>query len=104
MSKASESALADLHGAVALALTAAVAPVKTEEGGTIHASAAHISVAVAFLKNNNITADAEDNTGLAELKKALASRRVDRKEMLKGNVEAAAALEKSLGAGFGSDE
>lgn len=47
-------------------------PVETEEGITYrHPTAAELGVAVAFLKNNSITADIEDNDELTQLAERL---------------------------------
>jgi len=72
---ASEDALGALHATVAKVLTQAI------QGEEV--TAATLSVAVAFLKNNNITADATHNEELAELTAALAARRKDGKGKLK---------------------
>lgn len=71
MSKATEAQLAELHAAVAGALTAVV----KEEAP----SAAHIMAAISFLKNNNITADAETNSDLKALGEALKEKRARNK-------------------------
>lgn len=104
MSKATEAALAELHGAVAIALTGAVqGGVETSEDGTatrvIPASAAHIMAAITFLKNNNITADASSNSALDDLSKALAAKRQSAKQrMSRVDVQAAAdELDRDLG-------
>lgn len=75
MSKATEEALAELHGAVATALTTIMAGTVMEGGGTAAPSAAHIMASITFLKNNNITADATSNAALAGLADALAKRK-----------------------------
>ena len=72
---ASEDALGELHATVAQVLTSAI------QGEEV--SAATLSVAVTFLKNNNITADPSSNAELAELTAALAARRKDGKGKLK---------------------
>lgn len=72
---ASEDALGELHATVAKVLTSAI------QGDEV--TAATLSVAVAFLKNNNITADASHNAELAELTAALAARRKDGKGKFK---------------------
>ena len=48
----------------------------------------HEVVATAFLKNNNVTADAEDNEALRDLGKALQARR--KKQMPQAALDAAA--------------
>ena len=90
MTKATEAKLAELHGAVADALTTVV---KVEEP-----SAAHIMAAITFLKNNNITADAESNAALSELSKQLAEKRKTQKGKLSPESlqEAAAVFERDL--------
>ena len=72
---ASEDALGALHATVAKVLTNAI------QGEEV--TAATLSVAVTFLKNNNITADPSSNAELAELTAALAARRKDGKGKLK---------------------
>jgi hypothetical protein len=72
---ATEDALGELHATVAQVLTSAI------QGEEV--SAATLSVAVTFLKNNNITADPSSNAELAELTAALAARRKDGKGKLK---------------------
>lgn len=80
---ASEKKLGDLHEAVADALTEQVKGyTHTElnrEGDEVEievkASPALLSAAIAFLKNNNITADVEDNAAMRQLSEALAARR-----------------------------
>lgn len=76
---ASDKKLGALHEAVADALTEQVNGYTAvdEEGRekVVKASPALLSAAIAFLKNNNITADAEDNIALRELGEALSARR-----------------------------
>lgn len=103
MSKASEKALGDLHAAVAMSLANAIsAPRYTDEGEAINGtegtmvSAAVLSAAITFLKNNNITADADTNEGLKGLKDQLEARRKDRKAAMAGNQSAASDLESRL--------
>jgi hypothetical protein len=76
---ASESTLGDLHEAVANALSEQVKGY-TELGDegqerVIRPSPALLGAAIAFLKNNNITADAEDNEALKNLTAKLKERR-----------------------------
>jgi len=66
MGKASEAALAALHGAIAHELTRRIA-----EG---EASAADLGAAIKFLKDNSITASIEDNAALGELRQKLDER------------------------------
>ena len=86
MSKASEKELSALHGEVARGLTALIkegVEVPTKEGSVkVTAPAAYFGVAVALLKNNNITADPEKNEELASLNELLKKKRQDkRREM-----------------------
>ena len=96
MSKASETALGELHGAVAVALTEIVQGIRDENGRLIPAGAAHIAAAIAFLKNNNITADASSNAELDELTRTLKERRARGKGRL-NLTEAVEQLERDLG-------
>ena len=106
MANATEKELGDLHGAVAATLTNIVSngvEVPTEEGTkTVTAPASYLAVAVAFLKNNNVTA-AADNARLQGLKEKLIERRAKAKgSITKASLEeAAASLERELGGGFG---
>lgn len=82
---ATEEALGELHAAVANALTSVIRdgmPMLDKEGEEVRvpASAAHIGAAIAFLKNNNITASPSRNKDLAALKSTLAGKR-KRKEL-----------------------
>lgn len=102
MSKATEDALATLHGAVAEALTAAIAVGKVEMAGielAVPPSAAHIMAAITFLKNNNITADATSNAELSDLAAALSKTRQSAKGRLsKSTIDAVAEqLDRDLG-------
>lgn len=76
---ASEQKLGELHEAVATAFAEQVKGfVETDEEGrekVIRPSPALLGAAVAFLKNNNITADATENEALVGLSKALQARR-----------------------------
>lgn len=80
MTKASDDALGALHGAVAEALTdviqnGVVVSVKDDQEVRVTAPAAYIGAAIAFLKNNNITADPSTNEGLNNLEKQLRQRK-----------------------------
>ncbi len=84
MKPASSNALGALHSKVATALSEQVDGYKEEIFGpegtvtgerTIRPSPALLGAAIAFLKNNNITADAEDNAELRKLGQALEARR-----------------------------
>ena len=75
---ASDKQLGELHQAVAVALQEQVVGYEeqTDEGTkTVRPSPALLGAAIAFLKNNNITADATDNAALRELSDALSARR-----------------------------
>ncbi len=93
MSKASEQALGELHGEVARTLTAAVQVLDTENG-KVFPSAAYIAVAVGFLKNNAITADAGKNEALSELQEQLRKKRTEAKGKLvsRESIDKAAAI------------
>jgi hypothetical protein len=107
MSKATESDLAALHGAVARGLTQAISegvPVLVKKGEDTElekapAPAAYYAAAITLLKNNNITADAEANGDLAALTKALQEKRKANKGKLldrQSLADAAASLERDL--------
>jgi len=66
MTKATETALAALHGAVATELTRRIAESE--------ATAADLGAAIKFLKDNHITASIEDNQALSDLKQKLGER------------------------------
>lgn len=86
MSKATESKLAALHGAVADVLTSQITQkvedVKFDADGNeiptgemvYTASPATIAAAIKFLKDNSITADVEQNENLNSLRDALANK------------------------------
>lgn len=86
MSKASEAELSQLHGELARGLTAIIkdgVEVPTKEGTVkMTAPAAYFGVAVALLKNNNITADPEKNEELRELNEKLQARRQSKRTEL----------------------
>jgi len=83
VSKASESKLASLHGAVALVLTDQVKATEVETtfdddgnqvetGETVYsASPALIATAIKFLKDNQITCDIAQDENMGNLKEAL---------------------------------
>jgi hypothetical protein len=82
---ATEEELGTLHGTIARTLTdvcAGGAVVLDAEGEPVRvtAPAAYIGAAIAFLKNNNITASPTKNKDLAALKDTLAKKR-QRKEL-----------------------
>lgn len=88
MSKATEDDLGDLHATVARGLKAALEAEPT---------AAIFGAAIAFLKNNNITADPSRNSDLAELQDKLAARRKEKKLSLTSLREAQDDFERMIG-------
>lgn len=102
MTKATENDLGALHALVAKALKAKVISPLFVEGeavaGTegLGASASDLAAAITFLKNNNITADPDQNSDLAELKTALEARRKNSKLSLLANQDAAADFAKFI--------
>jgi len=104
MSAASEEALGELHRQVAVTLTACVQGVitKDEEGEeqVLPPSPAYLAAAIAFLKNNNITANPSKNAALDGLAEQL---RQKRKQPInpKAVQEAAKAFEDWQGSGLG---
>ena len=78
---ASDTLLKELHAELARQLLDVVrngVPVFDKEGeevGTRKATAAELTVAVTFLKNNDITADLNDSDATKELRDALEARR-----------------------------
>lgn len=97
MSKASEDKLGELHGVIATELASIIAEgatVMTKDGDPVKVSAgpAYFGAAIAFLKNNNITADPATDAGLLDLQRTLSARRKDRKASLTGLDEAADAF------------
>lgn len=99
---ASEKVLGDLHAAVANALTEQVkgyTVVEDEVEKEVKPSPALLGAAIAFLKNNNITADAEDNAALRELGESLKARR--QKKLPPAMLDAAAeAFSERFGSGM----
>lgn len=94
---ASEKKLGGLHEHVANELDEQVVgymePVFDLEGKVVserkvRPSPAVLSAAIAFLKNNNITADVEDNAAMRQLSEALAARR--KKKIPQAQLDAAA--------------
>lgn len=74
---ASDKTLGELHKQVAAALTEQVAGYTVVEDDVeklVRPSPALLGAAIAFLKNNNITADVEDNAALRDLGEALKAR------------------------------
>ena len=97
MAKATESALSELHGAVARTLTAVVSKQEEvieydAEGEEVHTGAmeytvspAMMAASIKFLKDNSITCDIEQSNNMGQLREALArkqkhSRLADPKE------------------------
>ncbi len=86
MSKANEAALSDLHGSIAIVLTAKVLEQEEEvnydaDGEAVgtgkmvyNVSPAMMSAATKFLKDNSITCDIEVNKNMTGLKDALANK------------------------------
>ena len=78
---ASDTLLKELHSELARQLLDVVkngVPVFDKEGdevGTRKATAAELAVAVTFLKNNDITANLDDNDATKALREALEARR-----------------------------
>jgi hypothetical protein len=105
MSKASEQELAEMHGVIARGLTEVlregVTVGSTEDGQPIKATAgaAYFAAAIAFAKNNNITADAGTNADLQALTEALAAKRKGAKARLSPTEidQAATVLDRELG-------
>lgn len=91
MAKASEAALGELHGAIAEGLTDVIrngTVLDVKEDGTevrTTASPAFFAAGIAFLKNNNITADPNTNEGLKGLTDQLANKRKASKARLNAN-------------------
>ena len=85
---ASENILKELHAQLAQELLDIVrngVPIFDKEGnevGTRKATAAELSVAVSFLKNNEITADINDSDATRELREALEARRRKKKAVM----------------------
>jgi hypothetical protein len=71
MSKATETELAELHGSIARGLRSII-ETPTESGP---ASAAYFMAGLAMLKQNNITADPEQNSDLKALADRLTAKR-----------------------------
>ncbi len=89
---ANETKLGVLHDAVADALTTLIAGTRTEdyidpeteelvEGTVIPPSAAIITAAAKFLKDNNITCEPSSDNGIGELERIM----IDRQNRLRGN-------------------
>lgn len=72
---ASDKDLGELHSAVAVALKNVITNGVPTENGTAPAPPAYLGAAIAFLKNNNITADLTKNEDLQDLQNALNKRR-----------------------------
>ena len=88
MSRASDASLGDLHGEVARVLREELTSpeVETQEQDGLSVTIVRdgkrklsaVALAITFLKNNGITADADENAALNELKQSLAARRTRR--------------------------
>jgi hypothetical protein len=102
VTKASEAELSRLHGALARGLTDIITDgveVPTKEGSVkVTAPAAYFGVAVALLKNNNITADPEKNEELRDLNEKLQARRQNKRTELNFREAAEDFATKHLGA------
>lgn len=85
MSKATESELSALHGVVARGLRDVI-EAKGEDGAV--APASYFMAALAMLKQNNITADPDQNSDL----KALADRLSEKRQKAKSNLIARSAI------------
>lgn len=99
---ATEEDLGELHGAIARTLTTVCsegAVVLDKEGNAMRvtAPAVYIGAAIAFLKNNNITASPSKNKDLAALKDTLGKRRQRKEITRKGLDEATAEFEAMQG-------
>ena len=68
---ATDKDLGELHKQVAITLTEVVKMTADEDGAKAPPPAAYLGAAIAFLKNNNITADPTTNAALADLSDAL---------------------------------
>lgn len=79
---ADEGVLGKLHAAIAASLIEKIKGVEVvNEDGSIttqRASAAELAVAVAFLKNNNITCAPAESSALGELQRRMDERRAKR--------------------------
>lgn len=95
---ATDKQLGDLHQQVAKALSLQVQGVENDDGVVIPPSPALLGAAITFLKNNSITADAEDNEALRELNVKLSERR-KRKIPASALDDAAAAYANTMGSG-----
>lgn len=102
MTKATEAELSALHGALARGLTEIIkdgvdVPLKGGDVVKVAAPAAYFGVAVALLKNNNITADPEKNEELRDLNDKLQARRQSKRTELNFRRAAEDFAEKHLG-------
>jgi hypothetical protein len=92
---ATDKDLGALHKEVAKTLTKAVAVIEGEDGPVLP-PAAFLGAAIAFLKNNNITADVTTNAELAALEDTLKQRR-NKRLSAADLAEAAAQFERANG-------
>lgn len=105
MGKASEDELGAMHGVIARGLTEVLAhgvTIGATDGGEpikATAPAAYFAAAIAFAKNNNITADAGTNADLKAFSEQLSKRRKEGKGRLSQQQleEAADTLDRDLG-------
>jgi hypothetical protein len=102
---ASDTELGELHATIASQLAAIIrdgATVTDKEGNQVQVSAgpAYFGAAIAFLKNNNITADVSENAELAELALTLKKKRDSRKLTSAQLAEAQRAFEGLSGEGL----
>lgn len=91
MSKASNEAMADLHGKVAKVMTKVLDaymedPVASEDMVAIEISPAFMSVVTKFLKDNNVTVAVEDSQEMQSLEKQLKENEEKRARRRVGNV------------------
>jgi hypothetical protein len=88
---ANEDTLSDLHNALAQELTTRVrgVEIKDDEGKltVVRASAAELSVAATFLKNNNVTSAPNEDGAVSELTKMMAAKRARRAPVLPDSLE-----------------
>jgi hypothetical protein len=87
-----ETILSDLHGALAQELANRIRGVTIvdEEGQSkvVRASAAELSVAATFLKNNNVTSAPDEDGAVSELSKMMAAKRARRAPIMQDTLEA----------------
>lgn len=96
---ATDKALGDLHKQVAETLTEVVKVGTDDDGNPVPPPAAYLGAAIAFLKNNNITADVTTNAALSELSEAL-KRRAQKRTPDADLIAASEAFSRQLGQEF----